>query len=67
MTTVTLERRAPGEVLGDGPAHIVWDDRPDLALCGVDVTVERRVGDEWPPCRACLNVERDLWVVARCG
>jgi hypothetical protein len=57
MTTAVLERRAPREVLDDGPAHIVFDLDPDLALCGADVTGERWVGDEWPPCRACLDVE----------
>ena len=58
MTTATLERRAPGEVLDDGPAHVVHDDQPDLALCGANVEGEIWVGPEWPPCRACLDHER---------
>jgi hypothetical protein len=60
VTTVTLERAERSKSSPATSRHIVWDDRPDLALCGLDVTGKRWVGDEWPPCRACLSLERDL-------
>jgi hypothetical protein len=37
--------------------HIVTAERPDLALCGKDVT-GYPWNPPWPPCEACLAVAR---------
>jgi hypothetical protein len=41
--------------------HWTWDDNPDEALCGKDVTGEVWVTDDFPiTCAKCLEIEEAI-------
>ena len=61
--TATIELELPVEDhVGTEVTHLVWDEKPDVALCGADVTGQRwSIGAGPPPCSACEREAQWWW------